>query len=473
MPVDPAEAVALFRFHLIAEAVNPAVGAAERGLIIRGLACLAHPHPDGTMRVYSRGTLDRWVRAYQARGLEGLRPVPRSDFGAVRRHPELLAEAAALRAEVPARSSGAIADMLLRRHGIAVAERTIRAHLHRRGLHRAAIGGVPRAFGRYEASSPNERWITDVLVGPFVPHPRVAGSRRAKLFLIVDDHSRLLVHGRWMTEENTRAGQDVLREAIARRGLPQVLHADNGAPFANAALERSCAVLGIRLVHSRPYSPQGRGKQERLNRYIRQRFLAEAEAVGIADFASLNDRFMAWAEQVCNTRVHAETDQTPIARFMAGGPPRAADPAVVTDAFRWSAVRLVTKTASISLVGRRFQVDPVLVGRKVELRYDPTDMSVLEVFFEGRAAGVATPLVIGSHVHPAVPQAQLPAPTPTGVDYLGMVLGAHDEATVGAISYRDVPLFGTGPARDEDHDDDRVGNSDAEDDDDNRLGVVR
>ncbi|MGH9157986.1 MAG: DDE-type integrase/transposase/recombinase [Acidimicrobiales bacterium] len=280
-----------------------------------------------------------------------------------------------------------------------MAERTIRSHLRRRGLHRAAITVVPRAFGRYEAEAPNQRWITDVLVGPFVPYPRVSGSRRAKLFLIVDDHSRLLVHGRWVTEENTRAGQDVLREAIARRGLPQVLYCDNGAPFANAALERSCAVLGIRLVHSRPYSPAGRGKQERLNRYIRQRFLAEAEAVGIGDFASLNGRFMAWAEQVANTRTHAETDQTPLARFVAAGPPRAADPAVVADAFRWSAVRLVTKTATISLTGRRYQVDPVLVGRRVECRYDPTDMSCLDVYFEGRPAGVATPLVIGAHVH--------------------------------------------------------------------------
>jgi len=33
------------------------------------------------------------------------------------------------------------------------------------------------------------------------------------------------------------------------------LYADNGAPFANAWLARTCAVLGIRLVHSKPYSP--------------------------------------------------------------------------------------------------------------------------------------------------------------------------------------------------------------------------
>ena len=92
MTIDPGEAVALFRFHLIAEAVDPAVSSAERGLIIRGLASFAHQHPDGTMRTYSRGTLDRWVRAYRARGLAGLMPVPRSDTGAVRRHPELLAD---------------------------------------------------------------------------------------------------------------------------------------------------------------------------------------------------------------------------------------------------------------------------------------------------------------------------------------------------------------------------------------------
>ena len=190
-----------------------------------------------------------------------------------------------------------------------------------------------------------------------------------------------------------------------------------------------------------PYSPQGRGKQERLNRYIRQRFLAEAEATGMESFEVLNDRFMAWAEQVCNARIHADTGETPIARFLAGGPPRAADPAVVADAFRWSAMRLVTKTATVSVVGTRYQVDPVLVGRRVECRYDPTDMSSLEVFFEGRAAGVATPLVIGAHVHPAVPQAQRPAPEPTGVDYLGLVLAAHDESLAGPISYRDVPLF--------------------------------
>ncbi len=244
----------------------------------------------------------------------------------MRAHPELFAEAAALRLELPGRSAAQIASILYHRHGIAVSERTVRGQLRRAGLHREALAAEPKAYGRYEAGAPNERWITDVLIGPWVPWPRREGSARARLFLIVDDHSRLLVDGRFFARENARACQDLLRRAITRRGVPQVLYADNGAPFSNAWLARTCGVLGIRLVHSKPYSPEGRGKQERLNRYIREAFLAEATHHGIESLDALNDLFAAWAGQVANRRVHAETGQTPIGRFAAGGPHRQASP---------------------------------------------------------------------------------------------------------------------------------------------------
>ena len=347
----------------------------------------------------------------------------------VRAHPELFAEAAALRLEIPSRSAAQIASILWHRHGIAVSERTIRDQLHRRGLHRAALEAEPKAFGRYEASRPNERWITDVLVGPYVPWPKTDASVRAKLFLIVDDHSRLLVDGRFFAHENARACQDLLRRAITRRGLPAVLYADNGAPFSNAWLSRTTAVLGIRLVHSKPYSPEGRGKQERLNRYIREAFLTEATHRGISSLDELNDLFGAWVELVANQRVHAETKEAPITRFERTGPHRAADPATLIEAFRWSITRKVTKTATVPLEGNHYSVDASLVARRVELRYDPEDLSHIDVFYEGRPAGVAVPFVIGRHTHRSVPQATRPEPEATGIDYLELVAGAHDEAT--------------------------------------------
>ena len=267
-----------------------------------------------------------------------------------------------------------------------------------------------------------------MLAGPWVPWPRRDGSVRARLFLIVDDHSRLLVDGRFYGRENARACQELLRRAITRRGLPQIFYADNGAPFANAWLARTCGVLGIRgLVHSKPYSPEGRGKQERLNRYIREAFLAEAVHRGIESLDELNDLFAAWAGQVANRRVHAETGQAPIERFAACGPHRQASPDLIREAFRWSVTRRVTRTATVPLEGNGLAVDPALTGRRVELRYDPEDLTRIEVYLDGKPACAAVPFITRWHVHRAVPQAARPEPDPTGVDYLGLVAAAHDE----------------------------------------------
>jgi putative transposase len=427
------EQVALHRWAVIAEAANGKLTARERGAVVRQIAARSHAHPDGSARRYSRVTIDRWLRAWRSGGLDALRPAERSDTGIVRAHPELFAEASALRLELPGRSAAQIASILFHRHGIAVSERTVRGQLRRAGLGREALAAEPKAYGRYEAGAPNERWITDVLVGPWVPFPRREGSVRGRLFLIVDDHSRLIADGRFYGQENARACQELLRRAITRRGVPQVLYADNGAPFSNAWLARTCGVLGIRLVHSRPYSPEGRGKQERANRYIREAFLAEAEHAGIESLDQLNDLFAAWAERVANRRVHAETGQAPIERFEKGGPHRQASPEQLREAFRWSVTRRVTRTATVPLEGNSYAVDPALTGRRVELRYAPEDLTRIEVFYDGRPAGQAVPFVIGRHVHRAVPQAAPPEPAATGIDYLGLVAAAHDdEAGTGA-----------------------------------------
>jgi len=437
------ERIALHRFGVIAEATPERLSAQERGAIVRAIAARLHTDPDGSERRYSRQSIDRWLRAWRKGGLVALEPAERSDTGELRSHPELFAEVAQLRLELPTRSSAQIASIVFHRHGVRISERTVREQLRRRGLHREALQAEPTVFGRYEAARPNERWITDVLVGPFVPWPKVERSVKAKLFLIVDDHSRLLVDGRFYAHENARACQELLRRAIVRRGVPEVLYCDNGAPFSNNWLTRTCAVLGVRLVHSRPYSPEGRGKQERLNRYIREAFLAEATHRGIESLDELNELFSAWAEQVANRRVHAETKEMPIERFERQGPHRTVDPDRLREAFRWSVTRKVTRTATVPLEGNSYSVDPALVGRRIELRYEPEDLSRIEVYFDGRPAGVATPFVTSRHVHRAVPQARRPEPEQSGVDYLGLVAAAHDEeaGTGQKIDFAQLQMF--------------------------------
>jgi hypothetical protein len=104
--------------------------------------------------------------------------------------------------------------------------------------------------------------------------------------------------------------------------------------------------------------------------------------------------------------MNGETGQTPIARFATQGPLQAIEPSLLREAFRWSIVRRVTSTASVSLAGNRYAVDPSLIGRRVELRFDPEDLTRLDVFWEGRPVGQAIPFIIGRHVQRQVPQPQ-------------------------------------------------------------------
>ena len=153
---------------------------------------------------------------------------------------------------------------------------------------------------------------------------------------------------------------------------------------------------------------------------------------------------------LANRRAHAETGQAPNERFEAGGPPRQADPAQLREAFRWSVTRKVTRTATVPLEGNAYAVDPALTGRRIELRYDPEDLSRLDVYLDGKPAGAAVPFVTRRHVHRAVPQAaHEPAPA-TGIDYLGMVAAAHDEAagTGAKIDFAQLAMFTPGSGQD-------------------------
>jgi hypothetical protein len=124
--------------------------------------------------------------------------------------------------------------------------------------------------------------------------------------------------------------------------------------------------------------------------------------------------------------------------------PRAVEPSLLREAFRAAVLRRVSRTAAVSLAGVRYAVDPALVDRRVELRFDPNDPSQVEVYWEGRPFGSAAPFVIGRHVHrqippPAPPNSSPPTGGPTGVDYLGLVLAAHEQQTLGEIAFRDLP----------------------------------
>jgi putative transposase len=99
----------------------------------------------------------------------------------------------------------------------------------------------------------------------------------------------------------------------------------------------------------------------------------------------------------------------------------------------------VTKTALVSLYGNRYQVDPALTGRRVELVFDPFDLTELQVRCDGRDAGPALPFHITRHAHPRArpeePGSGDEAPRATGIDYLALVDAQHDRQMSGRVNY--------------------------------------
>ena len=438
---ERARRVALFRYELIQEVIDPTLTARQRGKLVRELAEQAHPGPFGEPVQVTRHTIDRWARAWRVGGFEALVPQPAKVTP--RTPAEVLALAAALKRENPARTAAQITRILRAQSGWAPNERTLQRHFERLELglildeagQEQRLGTPAAAFGRFEAERPNELWVGDALHGPHIT------GHKTYLFAFLDDRSRAVMAARFGFSEDTVRLAAALRPALASRGVPENIYVDNGSAFVDSWLLRGCASLGIKLVHSTPGRPQGRGKIERFFRTVREQFLVEItpeRAAEIADLAELNRLFTAWVETTYHPRVHSETGVAPMARWLDGlaSPLPRPTPAQLREAFLWSESRTVSKTATVSLHGNTYQVDELLVGRKVELVFNPFDLTELAVRYSGREFGTAVAHRIGRHAHPkARPELPNTTPEPTGIDYLRLIDATHTERLEARINY--------------------------------------
>jgi putative transposase len=299
---ERAQQVGLFRYMLIRDAADVSLSRRQRGARVRDLAAREHTDPFGRPVRFSRWTLDYWIRQWRQGGYEALIPPVRQVQP--RTPDEVLALARALKRESPDRSAAQVRRILAAQHGWAPDERTLQRMFNREGLTALAGTGKPPAagvFGRFEAAKPNELWTGDALHGERV------GERKTYLFAFIDDHSRAIVGHRWGYAEDTVRLGAALRPAMAARGVPESIYVDNGSAFVDSWLLRACARLGIKLVHSTPGRPQGRGKIERFFRTVTEEFVVEiaGRARGgapIADLAELNRLFTAWVETVYHRR---------------------------------------------------------------------------------------------------------------------------------------------------------------------------
>ena len=394
---DLRQQIALFRYGLIADLAHLPVGTPGTGATMRAKAEKTYTIPGTTRTRVAAETMRHWINDYRRGGFEALYPKPRTDRGKPRRLPAEVAERLiTLKTENDALSVRAIIQKA-QEEGIdhPLASSTVHRLFSREGLFdkKPPDGADRRRFAFKDAG---ELWMSDVMHGPKVRHGR--SRRKTYLIAFIDDATRVIPFAAFAMSENVQAFLPVFKNALIRRGLPARLYVDNGSAYRSRHLSLVCARLGVALIHARAFQPAGKGKIERFFRTLRAGWLRHLGDDVLDNLQTLNSSLWAWIEGEYHNSPHRglEEGRTPLEQWaLASADVRYPDATLdLDDLFLFEVKRRVYKDRTVSLNGRVYEVDALLVGQNVILRYDPAapPSRPLDVVHDGKPAGKATAL---------------------------------------------------------------------------------
>jgi putative transposase len=156
-------------------------------------------------------------------------------------------------------------------------------------------------------------------------------------------------------------------------------------------LARIAASIGILIVHTPPYQPEGRGKIERYFRSVREQFLANLDPKLLLSIEQLNERLWHWIDTIYHRSEHSALQTTPLVRWQRDiEQVRQLPPTTdLRRLFFHRVDRLVRRDSTFLLQKRFFEAPPHLAGKRIEVRYDPLDFTQPEIYCEGQPQGVA------------------------------------------------------------------------------------
>jgi transposase InsO family protein len=397
---DKTEKIALFRYGLIAPLVLETLPRGELTRRAQEIAARLYDMPHSTRRQVSVDTLLEWTLRYRRNGLAALIPKPRQDRGQQRAiAPETAALIERLKRANPHRTGTALLRQLAPASephlagGLSASTlyRFLRAH----GLtERQLLLDKATAHKKYEAEFANQTWQSDMLFGPWVQRSGPGGyPGKMQVFLqaTLDDASRLIPHAQFYPNQGLDAFLDCLRQAIAARGIPTRLYMDNAKIYRSPQLARIAASIGILIIHTPPYQPEGRGKIERFFRSVREQFLASLEPQALLSIEQLNERLWHWLDTVYHRREHSALQTTPLLRWQRDiQQVRQLPPATdMRRLFFHRVDRLVRRDSTFLLRNRFFEAPPQLAGKRIEVRFDPLDLAHVEIYCDGQPEGAA------------------------------------------------------------------------------------
>lgn len=441
-----AEEIAVQRVHLLSPLLAQGLDAAQARQI-KANVC--------QQTGLSERTLRRYLSQYRTEGFSGLKPKGKGQNHSVDAIPaNLLEQAVLLRRQVPGRSIAQIIQ-ILEWEGLAqpgqIKRSTLQEKLAQRGYsarHMRMYAETGIAARRFQKKYRNQLWHSDIKYGPYLPIGKDGSKKQVYLVSFIDDATRFVLHGQFYPVLDKVIVEDCLRQAIHKYGVPEAVYFDNGSQYRTKWMRRACAKMGIRLLFAKPYSPEATGKVERFNRVV-DSFLAEASLEKPQSLDRLNQMFWVWLEECYQNKPHAglegrlspdttyRSDKKAL-KFLASE--------TVASAFLHCEERKVDKSGCISFEGRKYEAGLSFIGCKVNVIYDPADITELTIEYQGHEPWKARQLVIGELAgqRPKLPehlQAQ-PALTSRLLAAAARKNLQRKEKQIPAISYRAVKKEG-------------------------------
>ena len=249
---------------------------------------------------------------------------------------------------------------------------TVHAILQRHGRVPPPAGTPGQPYRRFEKEAPNLLWQMD-----FKGHMPLGDGTSCHPLTMIDDHSRFALCLAACTNEQGTTVKTHLQTTFRRYGLPEAMFVDNGGPWGFTLDEPWTRLgvwllkLGVGVIHSRPYHPQSRGKNERFHRTLKAEVFAFER---FRNLAAVQRAFDRWRDIYNLDRPHQALEQdVPASRYRPSAramPDRL--PSVDYDDHE--IVRSVSTTkAYVSFKGRLWKVPQAFRGERVALRPLSTD----------------------------------------------------------------------------------------------------
>ena len=347
-------------------------------------------HPDGSIKHYAPGTIEKWYRNYKQDGFDALIPTNRADLGVPRKLDEQLQEQILyLKTNYPRMSSSAIYRQLKDNGSIKageLSESTVNRFVNVISIQLKTT--TNQDMRRYERPHINEVWCGDSSVGPYLT---TSDGKKHKVYIIalIDDASRFIVGIDVFFHDNFVNLMSVMKSAVAKYGRPKMFNFDNGSSYKNKQMELLAARIGSVVHYDQPYSPTQKAKIERWFRTMKDQWMSSLD---IRDFHSLEElrgNLFAYV-QIYNQTVHSSLKgASPQDRFFSEPECiRRLSDFEIENSFLLEIERRVSADSVIVIDQVEYEVDYRFAKQRIRLRYSPN----LEDIFIVEADGTLTPI---------------------------------------------------------------------------------